>query len=118
METNQEIDVTGIDLVKLTQLVYQYSECLGMGILHYKPGDELSDDEAKQLVKETSCSRFALNLDYVHGRACKFGVFKRKSTFRQMMTQNKWYQWFCIENTWRDHSFEQVKELIEKVKNG
>ncbi len=116
MSEREELDVTGIDLIKLTQEVYKHSEPLGKGFMHFIPGDELSEADAAQFVATTSDDRFALNLDYIRGRACKFGVFKkdRRISFFNVILGTKL---FCIENTWRDHSFDEVKELVERVRS-
>ena len=84
------IDVTGVDLVKFAQKVYELSVPQGLGFLHFTP-KPLSDEEAKELI----CNG-ELDMDYVHGRACKMNVRDNK-----------------INDAWYDHTDDQLKELLD-----
>ena len=87
------IDITGVNLVVFVKKVYELSVPQGLGVLHFKEGG-LSDEEAKAIV-----SRGQINMDYVHGRACKMNVFFK---------EGKWY----ISDRWYDHTNEQLRELL------
>ena len=90
------IDITGIDLIKFVKKVYELSQPLGLGFLHYQEGN-LSDEEAKALIhKNDPC---IVNMDYVKGRACKMKVFNRESKLE-------------IHDSWYDHTDSQLEELL------
>lgn len=92
------IDVTGIDLVKFAQAVYELSSPQGLGFLHFTP-EPLSEEEAKQLihVDDKYC---VLKMDYVRGRACKMYVHVK---------DNRW----TIPDTWYDHTDRIFKQLLD-----
>ena len=92
------IDITGSDLVKVAQAVYDLSKPQGMGFLHAKSGG-LSDEQAKSLIQE---GRIALRMDYVSGRACKMTVFRDQGKL-------------LIRDNWYDHSENQLMELIDRI---
>ena len=89
------IDVTGVDLVKLAQKVYELSVPQGLGILHFTP-KPLSEEEAKSCIYDG-----ILNMDYVHGRACKFYVRKNNEKLE-------------VKDSWYDHTDEQFKDLLSR----
>ena len=91
------IEVTGIDLVKFTQKVYELSRPQGMGFLHFTP-EPLVESEAKQLVQPDD-ARNLLDMDYVRGRACKMHVWKEG---------DKWF----ISDAWYDHTDRAYDELL------
>jgi hypothetical protein len=95
-----QIVVTGIDLVKLTQQAYALSRPQGMGFLHFTEG-ELSQADAQKLVDRSSGqSRIALSLDYVVGRAVKLTVFKDKIGL-------------FMDTRWFDHTDEDLRKLLK-----
>lgn len=89
------IDITGVDLVKFAQKVYELSSPQGMGFLHYTP-EPLSEEEAKQLVghpvehpdKLGMSDSVVLDMDYVRGRACKMTVWKEEG---RLVINDNWY---------------------------
>lgn len=99
MHTENMIDVTNLSLTKMAKLAYQMSKPVGMGILHYREG-ELSDEDAQELVNNCKDDRqMALNMDYVHGRCCKFRVFKENG---------KHY----INKDWYEHTEDDLHQLL------
>jgi len=93
------IEVTGIDLVKFAQKVYELSVPQGMGFLHYTP-EPLDESEAKQLVRPDD--RYTvLNMDYVRGRACKMHVY---------VNGGKWF----IDDSWYDHTDRVYEKLLSE----
>jgi hypothetical protein len=92
------IDVTGVDLVSLAQKVYELSLPQGLGLFHFTP-KPLS--EVEEIVDACiNDKRCALFMDYVHGRACKFTVFRKDGKL-------------IINNSWYDHTDSQFNKLIE-----
>lgn len=92
------IDVTGIDLVKFAQKVYELSMPQGLGFLHFTP-EPLSEEEAKRSLRNDG-SKIALDMDYVDGRACKMVVFREGEKLE-------------IRDAWYDHTNEQFSELLD-----
>ena len=96
------IEITGVDLVKLTQVAYKLSHPQGLGFLHFEEGD-LSKEEAQEHVDNwKNDTRMALGLDYVRGRACKLTVFKEKGKL-------------FIRKRWFDHSEKDLKVLLKEI---
>ena len=92
------IEVTGIDLKQFAKDVYDLSVPQGLGFLRFEKGG-LQDDVAEKLVFREPL--YPLNMDYVHGRACK-------------MTVRKDGEKLFIDNTWYDHTDDQFKELLSR----
>ena len=70
-----DIDITGIDLIKFVKEVYRLSIPAGLGRLHFKEGG-LTDEEAEEILGVWKDDKqFALDMDYVRGRACKMTIF-------------------------------------------
>jgi hypothetical protein len=98
------IDITGVDLVKFVQKVYELSVPQGLGFLHATSGG-MDISEAQEIVNEGSRNRYSdivLDLDYVHGRACKMTVWVNHSRL-------------IIRKPWYDHSNEKLRQLLEAV---
>lgn len=100
------VDVTGVDLVKLIQKVYELSKPLGLGHFHYTP-EPLTEKEAKAFIYKNAKDGFVVDLDYVKGRACKFHVRK----IPQSMFKSRLF----IAYPWYDHTDMQFKELLSSV---
>jgi len=95
-----QIEITGVDLVEFTKKVYELSVPQGLGILHFTDS-LLTTDEANNLINIfKKDNRIALNLDYVHGRACKMVVFKKEGKL-------------FIRSSWYDHTNAQLKQLLD-----
>ena len=87
-----------INLVELVKKVYNLSQPQGMGFMHFTPAP-LSEDEAKKYIDLSSSFPSVINMDYVHGRACKFHVTRRDGKL-------------FIPDSWYDHTDEQYKKLL------
>jgi hypothetical protein len=96
------IDITGVDLVKFAQKVYELSFPQGMGFLHFTP-TPLAEEEAKEIVERAAkyggYGGVKLDMDYVAGRACKMIVWEKDG--RLVMT-----------DSWYDHTDDQLKALL------
>lgn len=96
------IDITGVNLVKFVQEVYNLSKPQGMGFMHFTP-EPLSDSDAARVIDESKNDTFIeLSLDYVNGRSCKMTIFK---------DGDKRF----IRDAWYDHGPSLLKELLEKI---
>jgi len=94
------IEITDVDLIQFAKKVYELSNPQGLGFLHFTP-KPLTDEEAKELVDNWKDDKqFALDMDYVSGRACKMTVYRENGNL-------------LINDNWYDHTDEQYKELLE-----
>lgn len=108
-----DIDITEIDLIKFVKEVYKLSVPAGLGRLHFKEGD-LTDEEAEKILgvwKEDK--QFALDMDYVKGRACKMTVFREG---KRLFIRAPWYDHtdmrlkILLKMTWpKDKPFPELK---------
>lgn len=104
LDTRDMIEVTGVDLRKLVQAVYRNSRPQGLGMLHFKEGD-LSSEEVEEIVGDVRVSGVGsvLRLDYVNGRACKFGLFRDENG-------GLW-----IQKAWYDHSELDLRRMLKEA---
>jgi len=97
-----KIYLDDVDLVKFVKEVYNLSVPQGFGFLHHK-NDELTDEEAKDIIKIYENNyKWALDMDYVKGRACK-------------MTVRRYNEKLYIDSSWYDHTDKQLEQLLELV---
>ena len=97
------IEVTGVPLADLVRAAYYPSRPLGLGGLHYQPGD-LSDDEVAAIIERGKGDRqCAVYMDYIKGRSCKFSVMRSEGGK------------FFIKGRWYDHSDEDLRNLLLRV---
>jgi len=97
-----EINITGVNLIKFVKEVYGLSVPAGLGWLHFTE-EKLTDEEVKEILDIwKNDKQFALDMDYIKGRACKMTVFKK---------ENKLY----IRSPWFDHTDMQLKKLLRVV---
>ncbi len=104
LDTRDMIEVTGVDLRKLVQAVYRNSRPQGLGMLHFKEGD-LSSEEVEEIVGDVRVSGVGsvLHLDYVNGRACKFGLYRDEN-------DGLW-----IHRSWYDHSELDLHRMLKEA---
>jgi len=99
------LDITGVDLVKFAQKVYELSMPQGLGFLHFTP-EPLSEERVVELLSRFNDNpRMALAMDYVDGRACKMNVFKKDGKL-------------VINDSWYDHTDAQLQTLLETFGKG
>jgi len=91
------IDITGVDMVKFVQKVYELSQPRGMGMIQYQPGG-LTAEEAKAFIQKDG----TFSLDYVNGRQCKIATRLKEGKL-------------VINDTWRDHTDAQFSQLLKHV---
>lgn len=96
------IKITGVDLRQFVMAVYDLSSPQGLGHLQAKVGalDEETVDQI--LAGHEKRGIEVINMDYVHGRACKMSVWRQGGEL-----------W--IDNRWFDHSDEALAELLKRV---
>ena len=94
------IDITGIDLVKFVQKVFELSIPQGLGFFHFTP-NPLTEEEARGIVDRASrnTGSVKLDMDYISGRACKMVVWEKNGKL-------------TIQDTWYDHTDNQLKQLL------
>lgn len=102
------IDITGVDLVKFAQKVYELSAPQGLGFLHFTP-QPLSETDAKRIVENSKghYGGVVLDMDYVAGRACKMVVWEKDGKL-------------VIRDSWYDHTDSQLQTLLNNfnIKGG
>jgi len=97
-----EIDITGINLIEFIKGVYRLSVPAGLGWLHFTEG-ELTDEEAEEILDIWKKDKqFALDMDYIRGRACKMTVFRKGKNL-------------YIRSPWYDHTDMQLEKLLKEV---
>ena len=94
------IEIQEHQIKELVKAVYNMSEPVGMGFLHYTPED-LTDEEAKGLIDMAS-KTCVVSMDYVNGRQCKFSIFKVGDKF-------------AVANSWGDHSDWEYAIMLNSV---
>lgn len=100
-----KIDVTGIDLIQFIKEVYKLSVPAGLGYLHFRKG-ELTNEEAKEILAIwKNDEQFALDIDYLKGRACKITIFRKDRRGEKIFIYSPWY----------DHTDIQLKKLLKEV---
>lgn len=98
------IEVKGIELPELIKRAYAFSDPQGLGHLHFQDGG-LSDKDTQSIMdnvpehKDFNEPRLVASMDYVHGRSCKFGVWRKGDTL-------------YVRDQWYDHSPDQLTELL------
>ena len=93
------IDVTGINLVRFAQKVYELSSPQGLGFMHFTP-QPLDEKVAQEMVDQWKKDNWsALSMDYVNGRACKMDVIRKDGKL-------------FIHDSWYDHSDDKLKQLL------
>jgi len=103
MNYEMEIDITGINLIEFIKEVYRLSVPAGMGWLHFIEG-ELTDEEAKEILDIWKKDKqFALDMDYIGGRACKMIVFRKDRGGKEIF----------IHSPWHDHTDIQLAKLLK-----
>ena len=107
MNTDNMIKITGVDLVELVKTVYDMSDPVGMGYMHYREGS-LSDHDAQMHIDMDAGdflgASIVVGMDYVHGRCCKFNVHRDNKT-----------KDLYIMDRWSDHSKKQLNAILSKV---
>jgi len=113
------IKINDLDISKFLRNVYEMSVPMGMGFLHYQPGnasDEMVEsmkkefDERLQKAKQEhqkngKTYRAFFGLDYVQGRQCKMQFFLDGDG-----------ESVVIYDRWMDHSDDQLAGLLQASK--
>lgn len=93
-----KIDITGTDLRKFVAKAYELSQPQGMGFLHFTEGP-LDEATISAILDVRNPGYCLLNMDYVHGRSVKLGVYVR---------DGRW----LINSRWYDHTARQLHALL------
>jgi|SRR5882762_6893106 len=96
------IDVTNVDLKEFIKEAYNLSKPVGLGFLHFQPGD-LEDADVEKILNKQSVNKDGecLSMDYINGRSCKMHIFNKDGHL-------------FIHDNWYDHTENQLKELLQK----
>lgn len=95
------IEIPADKLRDAINLVYDLSQPVGMGHLHWRPGrlDKVTEDA---IMEAEPSGDIAVHMDYVHGRCCKFIVFKQDGKL-----------W--IRPEWHDHTEGDLITLLYRL---
>ena len=103
MDLTDKIDVTGSDPRELIKAAYALSKPQGLGFLHAREG-ELDDATVDEILgHERGFLGVIAKMDYVHGRSCKFTIWRDQETER-----------LYIRNWWYDHDESQLEQLLAR----
>ena len=91
------IEIPKDKLLDAVRGAYALSRPVGMGMLHFREGD-LDDATAQRIVEMPG----GPNMDYVHGRQCKFRVKQEGDRF-------------FIAPRWYGHTHTQLVALLAKI---
>ena len=97
---SQDVDISGLDKVKVLQGLFKIAKPQGLGFLHYKPDDSLNDKEAKKILETRNYS-----VDYLNGRVMKVNLRGDTLNTRLFNTDNG------------KDAAERVIEALNSVKN-
>lgn len=100
MDLRGFVEVTEVSLKLLAQKAYQMSVPVGLGFIHARDGG-LDDETADALIERGAKLCGGIDMDYVHGRQCKFNV---------RAIDGKRY----VKIDWYDHSIEAMKKLLRE----
>lgn len=103
MNTENMIEITGVDLRALVRAAYDLSQPQGMGFLHAKDGPIPEEQVEKVIAKGEDYPRRPVSMDYVLGRAVKLTVFRDDDD--RLWIYNRWY----------DHGDWQLTELLTQL---
>ncbi len=100
-----EINITGVNLIEFVKEVYRLSVPAGLGWLHFTEG-ELTDEEAKEILDVwKNDKQFALDMDYIKGRACKMTASRKDRGGKEIF----------IRSPWHDHTDIQLEKLLKAI---
>lgn len=100
------LDITGVDLRKFVKEVYNLSQPVGLGFIHYESGELDEEAVSEILIREESNNPYdkvLVHMDYIRGRCCKMLVWKDKETGA-----------LTIRDQWYDHTDAQLDELLKR----
>lgn len=103
MDLRGLVDITELDRDALVRAIYAASVPMGMGWLHATDGE--LDDTSLRLITDAADQYHegGIDLDYVHGRQCKFRARKHEG---KLYAKLDWY----------DHGIEAMKQLMRELK--
>lgn len=105
--TNLNLTILPISkLEDIINAVYNNSNPVGMGYLHYVEETNLQDDEMSILVEQFEDTG-SVYLDYLKGRCCK--VIVRKENDDELSIT-------ITKDNWTDHSQPEIDRFFEDIK--
>ena len=107
---NEMLKLPKVPLERIVNAVYKLSVPMGLGQLHYKPGELSVNEQQMVVLSNTNLSqgvdwdgmRLVMYLDYVKGRCCKFRLYEADGEY-------------YIYNKWPDHTSAQITALLEDL---
>lgn len=100
IDPKQHVEIPADKVREACAAAYALSRPVGLGLLHAREGD-LDDEMLDQIIAHGE-RRGGPSMDYVHGRQCKFNLYKVGDRF---FAQPEWY----------DHSRSQFVDLLTRI---
>jgi hypothetical protein len=104
MNTECYIEIPADKLRDAVKLAYGMSGPQGLGFLHFQAGG-LSDEDTDKIINRERPGWIAVSMDYVHGRSCKFSVYREGERL-------------FIQPSWYDHGDAALEELLDALRVG
>jgi hypothetical protein len=98
------IEIPADKLPEAMKLAFNLSSPQGLGFLHHREGG-LEDAAVNEIIEREKGGHIAAHMDYVHGRACKFIVFRGGE-------RPNWDGRLYIRSSWYDHSDSALEDLL------
>lgn len=98
------IEIPADKLRDAVKLAFDLSAPQGLGFLHHREGG-LEDEVVSEIIERDKDGCVAASMDYVHGRSCKFHVYRGGDYGNH---DDKLY----IQSSWYDHSDRDLEELL------
>jgi hypothetical protein len=101
------IEIPADKLRDAVKLAFELSSPQGLGILHHRPGG-LEDEAVDEIIGREGRGAIAASMDYVHGRSCKFHVYRGGE-------YDNWDDKLYIPASWYDHGDWALEQLLTRI---
>lgn len=101
------IEIPSDKLADAVKLAFDLSSPQGLGFLHHREGG-LEDGVVNEIIEREKRGAVAASMDYVHGRSCKFTVYRGGE-------RPDWDDKLYISSSWYDHSDRALEELLTGI---
>jgi len=107
MNTDCYIEIPADKLRDAIKIAFELSSPQGLGFLHHRPGG-LEEEVVDEIVNREGTGHIAASIDYVHGRSCKFTVFRGGDYGNH---NDRLY----IRSSWYDHGDYALEQLLTRI---
>jgi hypothetical protein len=107
INTDCYIEIPSDKLRDAIKLAFDLSSPQGLGFLHHRPGG-LDDETVDEIIGREARGHVVASMDYVHGRSCKFHVYRDGE-------RNNWGDRLYIPPSWYDHCDWALEQLLTGI---